>query len=442
MLDMWLPILDSLRGKLRDAEFVFLVPQGRQIGVLDLQNVLFTIADQIFDSVMYPSVTGHWKRAKSLAEAQDSHESESLVRIWRLVKQHNLAVLLRRLIAITLRLTTTRRSPKPNSPTSNALTELLDGESVVLFNISEVDKPYMAQMAKSLASEIPKFSMYHGVKLASRPVAGERVASKFDSSNTIKLLFSTREARTYMESFGIQKKDLRVVGIPRHEDKWIVRLASFYRSEERALPSRYIFVISRPANEYVAFSWAHKVEALRSIGEAARRNDLHILIKLHPKEEQDDGTAAEALGLENFGKTWSYTNTHSLVLGKHCEFAVSYFSSVAMDMAKIGTPVIEYLDWKIGMPSDVAWPYYFDGEPVSIISHLGFSLPASSRTQFLNHVDRIISDRASSVEKSRESYKSVFPEIEGISDKIAGEIVAVMTGKDYPIYGQDLSKSG
>ena len=429
MLDMWLPILHSLREKLRGAEFVFLVPQGRQIGVLDLQNVLFTVADQIFDSVIFPSVTGQWKRAKSLAEAQNSHESESLVRIWRSVKQHNLAVRLRRLIAITLRLTTMRMNPKAKSPTSSALTELLSKESVVLFNIYEVDKPYMAQIAESLSRDIPKFSMYHGIKFEGDLAGKEVVKSSFDSTNTTALVFSSKEVAEYGEKFGIEAKNIKVVGIPRHEKGWIEFLTPQFK-QETSIPSHpYILVISRPADDSPFFPRDGKLSSLRNIRESARENNLKVVIKLHPKEETDDGTAEEVFGKQNLGITWSFSNAHPLILGMNCVFAVSFFSGVAVDMARIGTPVIEHVDMKNWMPPNFPHRYFQDSEPVSILTELGLTLHASNRIQFNRHVSNILSDKEDIADRIRESYRKFFPEIDHISDSISRDIAAKLSPK-------------
>jgi len=433
MLDMWLPILQPLRKKLQDTEFVLLFPEGRQIGVLNLRDALFEIASPIFDKVLYPSVTGQWKQAKNLAEAQKSHESEPAVRLWRSLKQRGLAEPLRGLIASARRLATERRNSKSEAP--DVLTGLIGEESVILFNISEVDKPYMAVTLKGLNRKQKKFSMYHGIKLEDHPLVGEKSVSKFDSTNTVALLFSPREREYYLDYYGLTKKNLRVVGVPRHEDEWIDQLTSLHAYDGPALPPRFIFVVSRPANEYASLSRASKLDALRDIGEVARQLDCHILIKLHPKQEDDDGTAEEALGLENLGQSWGYSHAHPLLLGRHCEFAVSFLSSVAVDMAKIGTPIIEYMDWRIGMPRDAPWPYYLEGKPVSINCHLGFALPASDRTQFLQRVGQIRTDRTDVVDSARRAYQRVFPETPDICEKIANEIAGKLSGQGFPGYG-------
>lgn len=417
MLDMWLPILQPLREKLDDAEFVFIVPLGRQIGVFDLSSALFRMADQIFDTVVFPAVTGKWMRAKSFAEAQDLHEAESLVRIWRWVKKRIITRRLGKLLMISLAFTSSIGGPRITEPGPALIPELSGKETVILFNIYQIEKPYMAELARILPAETPKFSLYHGIRLETSPLAPIGARSEFPSANTTALVFSAREEPDYIQKFGLAKKSIRVVGVPRHEEEWIAHLQGLYQPDELCLPKRFIFVISRPAGD-PALSRASKVSALRSIRAASEKFGLHVLIKLHPKEEKDDGTASEILGLENLGRTWSYSNVHPLLLGKHCEFGVSFLSSVAIDMARIGVPVIEHLDWNIGDPIIPAQPCTRDGKPISIISHLGLALPSHNHSSFMKNVDLILNDPANASHRALEAYRKVFPQILGINDKI------------------------
>ena len=423
MFDMWMPIIHSLRSKLTDAEFLLLFPEARQVGVLDLNERLLSLGDQIFDKVIYATVAGEWKRATNMAEAQTAHERESLVRIWRAATRSPLFNLLRVPIRILLKSLKKDRQRRTSSPDRKVLPELGGGRAVVLFNVYEFGKPYMADVAREINDESPKFSLYHGVRLESHSPHRGKIGRKPKPPNTTALLFSSSEISEYRKKFGFQEAELRVTGIPRHQQTWIDHLYSL-EPESSELPSRFIFIVSRPSDDDPSFTRARKLASLKNVKIAAERHGLKVVIKLHPKEEKDDGTAADAFGLEFLGKTWFYSRDHPLVLGKKCEFAVSFLSSVAVDLARIGVPVIEHLDLTVTSSAE----NYSQGEgnktAGSIFARLGFALAADNSEEFQNEVDKVIADRKAQTQRAADAYHAFFPQSENVIEKISDEIIS------------------
>ena len=419
-LDMWLPILSSLRAKLPDADFVFLAPKAGPIRQLDLTSTLCTIAAPIFDKVIFPAHTGKWKQTNNFGDAKAVFDAGALASGGRFLKRLGLAPLLRAPVKIAFRVFKTifRAQPKVECP----LEALKDAEGVVLFDLFAAEIPYVADAIAGF-KHMPKFSMLHGLNVLGLEAKPEIARTGLATDNTTALIFSDREERLYRDKYGLEKGNIRVVGIPRHEERWIHYITSSYGEEKPALQNNSIFVISRGSDDHY-FPRQRKVSGLRDVQEAAAANNLHVVIKRHPKEA-DDGPYEEVFGGDNFGRTWSFSNAHALVLGQHCLFAVSFYSGVAIDMVRIGTPVIERLDMK-NLPKDALLGSLENssGNLVSPYRHLGLVLGASNSEEFHTHVENIFSDRSDVARGLMRNYRAIFPLIEGINDKIALEIMS------------------
>lgn len=419
-LDMWLSVLASLRVKMPDAEFVFLAPKAGPIRQLDLASLLCTIAAPIFDKVIFPSQTGQWQQANSFGEAKAFFDAGALASGGRLLKRLGVAPLLRAPVRIAFRIIKTifRAQPKVECP----LEALKDAEGSVLFDLFAAEIPYVADAIADF-KHMPRFSMLHGLNVLGLEAKPEIVRSGLATHNTTALIFSDREMRLYRSKYGLEQGSIRVVGIPRHEERWIHHITSSYREEKSALPNNFIFVISRGSDDRY-FPLHRKVSALRDVQAAAAANNLHVVVKRHPKEA-DDGPYEEVFGGDNLGRTWSFSNAHALVLGQHCLFAVSFYSGVVIDMVRLGTPVIERLDMK-NLPKDALLGSLENssGNLVSPYRHLGLVLGASNSEEFNTHVENILSDRSDVARGLMKNYRAIFPVIEGINDKIALEIMA------------------
>jgi len=427
-LDMWLPVLASLREKITDAEFVFLAPKAGPIRHLDLSSILFTIAAPIFDKVIFPAQSGKWKQVNSLADAKSFFDAGPVANGGRLLKRLGLAPLLRAPVTIAFRVIKTvfRAKPKGECP----LEALKDAKGVVLFDLFATDFFYASEVFAKL-EQLPKFSMLHGLNVLGVGGKSDVVKSVFNSDNTIALLFSEREKPFYMNKYGLGGDQIRVVGIPRHQEWWIRKITSVSGEDQRALPKDYILVISRGSSDST-LPTPRKVSALRDVREAAAQHNLHVVVKRHPKED-DDGPYEEVFGSNNLGKTWSFSVAHPLVLGQYCSFAVSFYSGVVVDMVRIGVPVIEHLDMK-GLPKDQLLrgnriENQF-GNLVSPYNHLGLVLGATDRSEFLSHVNTVLSHKEPTVRELKDRYHAVFPDADGIGDKVVLEIIETLANQD------------
>ena len=426
IMDMWLPVLSDLRARLPEAEFCCVVPRARQIGVMDIDSDVIKIANPIFDRVVFPATSGRWKQAASFAEARAMHDSEAVVRAWRVGRFLSGLAPLEPLKKWALSYMNKRAGRQQAEQQHHPLQILRERESVVLLDIHQVDKPYMAEVKKMMGDKTPKFSLFHGIKLP-RTSGQVRLAGKRSNpGNLTALLFSGHEQNEYLRQFGLNEDSTRIVGIPRHEEKWIEFIDSQQSEQILELPERFIFLISRGSNEGGWITRDKKIEALQSIKAVAVRQDLYVLVKKHPKEDRDDGVAEEVFGADSYGQTWSFTSSHPLVLGRRCQFAISLDSGVAIDMARIETPIIEYSDLSNSpIDSEIVGGYLGNnGEVVTGIRYFGLALGASDKSQLMRQVNRVLLHRDEVVKSLRENYEAFFPTVEGINEKISSLIIS------------------
>ena len=196
---------------------------------------------------------------------------------------------------------------------------------------------------------------------------------------------SVAEARHYDELYGLPRSQVKVVGVPRHDQRWIRRLREHYRGQPGE-KGKYIFLASRPVNEQ-NFPPVQKIEALQALKTLADQLDCRVLVRLHPLETGFDKDIIESVfGKDVLGKTWSYSTLPPMVAAEGALFAVTLFSSVAIDMLAIDVPVIELCDFAdlTELPNLV---HDIDGRLTSIYQQSGLVLGAANFEQ-LNLVRR------------------------------------------------------
>lgn len=431
ILDHWLPTIFSLRGQTKTSRFVFVVPRTRTVREINLENRLIEIAGTIFDEIVFPDSRGNWRQSKSFSEAKFIAEPRLASSTGR-VTGRKIAAFLKRL-ELTKKIFgrfAANRKPivKQHDPLLSGL--LRPENSVVLFDLSETSKEYLGPVM-TLLRGAPKFSLPHGIDVVGLPFEHYKSREKStptpdqiqtENALTTVFLLSNSAKAFYKQTYGLGENQLHLTGIPMHEKKWVEKIGNSSGTDTASLSRKFIFVISRPSTtSYLPRS--RKLEAIRDIKKAAEMYDLFVVVKAHPKET-DDGTFNEVFGSEKKGVTWETSHDHPFVLGKHCAFAVSFFSGVAVNMVMLGTPVIERLDLR-GLRDHDNGDALRDetGDPVFQYRFQGLVLGATSSADFLAHVAEILSNREKVVQTLQARYRSVFPTIDGVNEKISSQIL-------------------
>lgn len=417
--------MSSLRERLPHANFIFVAPKARTIHELDLSSWLHQKTLVIFDQVVFKDDSDRWYSTDSFETSIRVAKEFSPWFVTRVLRKLRLGVIASYLTSIQQWMIRKRLSTydcdfgaKANEP------------GILLFDLYEIEKSY-ARYIEDHFSGVKKYSLLHGINVRGIGDSQREIKELMrlrDVSNINALLFSHEERQFYRNKYGLEGSSLQVIGIPRHEAQWLASVEANHGGVDFDKTKRFIFVIGRPSTEKY-HPRERKIQALLDIRKMAEKFGLDVVVKTHPKEHEH-ATYREVFKEMSQGLSFNFSNSHPLVLGRHCVFAVSFYSGVAVDMVRLGTPVIERLDLR-GLPfADNAESLRdANNEPVYVIRYLGLALGASHSEAFEHHVERVMKCRDEVVAEQRAAYDRVYPTIPNVNEKIASEIAEVVLDK-------------
>ena len=159
------------------------------------------------------------------------------------------------------------------------------------------------------------------------------------------------------------------------------------------------------------------------IKKIALEHDLNIIIKLHPKEIGQN-LYKRAFDSGSGKVNWKFSVDHPFSLGKNCQFAVSFYSGVPLDLLQLGVPTIELSDFR-GIDHDDHPNSLRNtrGEAVREYRYLNLVLGATTFEEFQNHVKKIFSDKQKVINDLNKNYSKIFKHKMKSSDIISDEII-------------------
>ncbi len=423
ILDSWISVLTLLRKKLPNAKFIFIAPKSSIISSINLDTVLFRLANDIFDHIAFRSDSGIWLFTNTFLDAKKINSSSEFNLF------HLLIGLLRKLNLKSLAKIVARPY---KFLTAILYSKFLFKISIIkktnyftLFDVTQFDKSYNEDLNFIIADRY-NFSIIHGVNprptshIKLRLSKGKNISSnkKHLTKNSIVFALSEKEREFYQLVYGLKNDQIKVFGIPRHEKNWIKSLIDQEESENSQ--DKYILVISRPVSNILPA--ARKKKFLEMIKTVAKQLRYKVIIKLHPKEKYYE-YYEDVFEKKEYKKSWEISTKHPFILGKNCEFAVSFYSGVPIDLIVFGVPTIELLDLKNIKGYDNEYALRDNnGEPVLNVRYLNLVLGTSSFKGFQEHVENILNDRDGVIDRLKEEYKKNFPVLEKVNDKIANYI--------------------
>ena len=234
------------------------------------------------------------------------------------------------------------------------------------------------------------------------------------------------EVNGYKKCYGILEKNIVHAGIPRHDKDWIEFICNEFNDVKGDIFDSFVFLIGKQmAPPY--HTPARKEKALKDIYSViCIKHKLKLVIKTHPKEALDgiEGDIyRNALGMENYGKTWIFSSAHSFVLGKKSLFSISFYSGVMIDMLASKKPTIEYLNWE-GLEGYDNKQSLRDkhGNPVSLLGCANLVLSASSKLDLEQDVKSILNQYEATLSALYSKYEEYFKPFEGSSEMVANDI--------------------
>lgn len=422
IMEQWLPVLSELKRKRSEINLIALFPTARIAAQIKPDNLLVDIAEDVFDNVIFKSWYGAWVL------------SDSFYGVKELQKKHAQPVLTKVLLNIL-------KGKKEYKKIESFVERLSEKAARYYYSAQNVDLEMTVQNVKAVCfdiiidgkkghfKEIKKvfydkawFSMRQGVDMVLRVNKashkdGDKPINRIQNVTTY--IYSEEEKPRYKSLCGLEEHEMKVIGVPRHQKKWINYILK--RSENNEVPeSPYIFIVSRPIGpDNSPFSLKKRLKHLEEIKKLAGEIGYNIVVRLHPKETKD-GLYEQVFGLNTYNKKWFISKSHPYILGLNSEFCIIFDSSIAIDMAVLGVPVVQLINYEgtehVGRIKDSF------GNTISPLQLYGFALGASSYGGLENKALKIISSRKDVCFQLKSNYENVFKSTDDPVELIVNDI--------------------
>jgi hypothetical protein len=405
ILDCWLPVLWNLKSTHPDVKICFIFPKHSTLQQLNTENLLLEISDTLVDKVIYKSFFGTWHSCASISCAKLAF---SRLSTWHIFNRISDFLNLRLPSFLPLRIVSLISK---YSLFVFSFNRFIDNhpksKNILLYDVYEESKSYFRNFF-DLVSFDSRFSMFHGVDI---PIVPEKpIPYKIDSNNLRVFAYSHAECDYYIQYLKLPPKALSVVGIPRHDPKWINRIISYNRHPDTH--SRLAVLFTRPDNKYLPQH--RKLESLRSIKHVLKKYDIHLLVKVHPKEH-DISMYMRVFGTDRSEFSWSFTTLHPFILSRSIIFSIVFLSNICIDMTALGVPTLQYLDLT-DLPRSVVM------ETKTYSSH-GFVKLLSTSSDLDLAVSNILSGDPSLLSVSKQNYQELFPHPDQLLTKLTNIIL-------------------
>jgi hypothetical protein len=421
MLDSCLSVLKALRDKLPNAHFIFLASKEGVIDQICLESEVIKISDKIFDKVIFRTATGVLLNANTFDEAIKLNAniiikvSNNFEKILNKLKLKFLNKLVRLIFNVLINIVVPKNIFK--------VIFFKNIRYITIFDARVLYRDYNKDLY-NVVSCSPNFSILHGTGIVGvQTIVDNKIVHKekmFFKNNILKkttaYLFSEKEISYFKEFYNLGSEQIKVYGIPKHEKQWIKNL----ETDCDETNNKCIFIISRPTSTTLPIS--RRIKFLKMIHKIAAEYNLEVIVKLHPKE-LDSNLYKKVFDSRNKKIEWKISNKHPYSLAKKCEFAISYYSGVSIDLIPLGVPTIELSDFRgISQDDHELSMRNSRGEAVREYRYLGLVLGATLEDEFEQHVKEILSNKNKVVRNLQRNYNKLFPTNQNINNIIAEEI--------------------
>ena len=238
-------------------------------------------------------------------------------------------------------------------------------------------------------------------------------SKKFQKINNLKILVVSEQNKEYYKNvYNISEEDIEIIGIAKHDNNWINEIKNNSEKFKYFKNENYILIISRPAQEYF-LPIKRKINAIKSIKKLADKYNFKIVVKLHPKENLNIGRKIyfDVLGKRNYQKKWLFSELNILQIAENSIFAFSFFTSTCLDLIKVNTPTIEYLDIR-NIPEEDNKLSLRDNKNYPVLPYRYFNLTksANSYNELEIVTKSILKDKNKINQELLNNYKKLIPE--------------------------------
>ena len=432
VIDIWLPVIRSLKKK-GNVTIDFVFPEPSSLNLEEKNSDLFNLAEKFSDNVIYRGYSERWFVSSTLIEARDgikfsSFDAKMANFSVRLLYGKASKYFILRLIGKFIFLISRYFIYLKENFGSQTLYDirLFDNVDGILCDIAKENKPVNKELVNNLKSTL-KFSMLHGLSpnWVEKRLSCTNPVNKRDDVTVYPM--SHLENKGYKKCFGLLSKNIVNAGIPRHDKDWIEFICNQSNSVEKEVFDSFVFIIGRPSSPYNTIE--RKKKMLKDVYDiVCNKHKLKLVVKLHPKEPLggiDVDIYKSALGVENYGKNWIFSNNHIFKLGRQSIFCISFFSGVVMDMLELNKPTIECLNLEGIDAYDNSNSLRDEfGKPVLQYRYTKLVLGASNRSEIEENVTSILDEYETTLLSLRSKYEKYFKPFEKSSETISNDIVS------------------
>lgn len=423
ILDNWIPIFSELKKKKKKLKITAVFSVEDTINSLKIDNILSNYANRLFDNCLIQSRQGNWYSFSSLNEGINSVKSNfiynQIFRVIQILNKYQKFKFLSKILYFLIK----------NIELSINFTKIINFQgslanvSAVCYDIHEELKVNNFEILNYLKNT-PRFSIGHGI--------GFQIENLNFTHNYLKnieinkdlvtiYLLSEKEKKHYKDHYKLDDNNFRETGIIRHSFKWINEVQDYYSNKVDINFDNYIYLISRPTNRVVPRK--RKKIYLENIKKIAEKNSYKIIIKRHPKEKVEN-IYEEVLGRSTYGKSWIFSDFHQFALGPNCVFAITYISSICLDMTRMNIPTIEYLNLDDLDINKIDTFFDKKNRRVEKFRYFNLVLGCSDEYDFIEAVNSIKSEKNQVMKKLRKYYNQCYYQVEDPIKLVSDDIIA------------------
>lgn len=156
------------------------------------------------------------------------------------------------------------------------------------------------------------------------------------------LFYSRSEYIFYKSNLKNLNLKYKIIGIPKHVKGWLRKEKNI---KELRLFKNYILIFSRPINQ-IYFNKNAYFKTMTNIFNLAQKNDLNIVYKFHPKENEEliKKNLKNIFNNLKFKNKLFFTKENNLNLAQQSSLNICFYSSVSVDLIKKSLSMVEYIE--------------------------------------------------------------------------------------------------
>ena len=416
-LDVWLPVISRMGELKKNLKFTLIIPNVITIKALHEDNSLVRISDNMLDSVLIHVYGDVWIKHVSILDVIDWYKkNKNILRLLdvygRISDRHLFFYFLTKPLVFLF-----RNKIYKNQFKYKNLDDHVSKIDILLYDVHSENNPMVLDVV-SLFYRSNKYSLLHGIDLRGADGANAGTQRAYINKNNINIYaISETQAKYYELRYGFDKKEVRVVGIPRHDKRWISKIQRYSPKMPDNFNEKTIVILTVPMSR---FDYKYRIRALNDIKDIfIDKLMMKVIIKLHPNEKKErlfnnkkENVYEKIFGLSNYGLTWIYSDMHTFALGKNKELVISFGTGVAFDLVAIGTPCVEYTEFS----------YNFKDNLTDYVKY-GLIEGVSNYHELNDFVKRHLKNKNNVLIESRKIYNKYCPVFDDSSGVIAIEIL-------------------